>query len=175
VNLTVTVPGDATVFVNGAKTTTKGEIRSFVSRGLTAGKSYTFNIRADVVRDGKPVSETKTVRVVAGGSTQLAFDMSTPAHENVAGKSVETKLTLSVPADAKVFLSGQPTLQEGSVREYTTKRLESGKIWNGYVVRVTLDRDGQTLSQERTIKLVGGQPQDVNFDFAADKIASATR
>ena len=50
--LTVNVPSDARVFVNGAKTTSVGSQRSYVSRGLQAGFNYTYEVRAEVERNG---------------------------------------------------------------------------------------------------------------------------
>lgn len=164
----VSVPANAVVYVNDMKTTSTGPERRYVSRGLEPGRTYTFNVRAEYQRDGQTVTETRVIRLTAGRTGSLAFGQAAGSQPpQVAEKSSETKLTLHVPADAEVYLSGRETKQTGEVRRYTTTRLSPGDAWEDYVVRVTLERNGKTLSQERTITLVGGQPQQLEFAFAA--------
>lgn len=76
--LNVRVPEDARVVINDYKTTSMGEMRRYVSRGLEPGKEYEFEVRAEVVRDGQVQALTKTVRVRAQQSAQLDFDFSAP-------------------------------------------------------------------------------------------------
>jgi uncharacterized protein (TIGR03000 family) len=80
-------------------------------------------------------------------------------------------LTLKVPAEAKVTLAGVETKQTGEVRQFATSKLGAGQIWDGYKVVVELQRDGQTLREERTLKLTGGQPQELTVDFANNQLA----
>jgi uncharacterized protein (TIGR03000 family) len=87
----------------------------------------------------------------------------------------KTRLTLHVPTDAVVTLAGVPTKQTGEVRQYTTTRLASGQVWGDYKVVVSLERNGQTLRQERTIQLTGGQSQELSIDFDnSDALAQVT-
>jgi uncharacterized protein (TIGR03000 family) len=78
---------------------------------------------------------------------------------------VKTKLTLRVPAEAKVTLAGVETKQSGEVRQFATSRLTSGEVWKDYKVVVEMNRDGQTVREERTIRLTGGQDQELAVDF----------
>ncbi|MBL9122065.1 MAG: TIGR03000 domain-containing protein, partial [Planctomycetaceae bacterium] len=71
VMLSVWVPTDAKIFVNGNTTSSTGSARSYVSRGLQPGASYSYEIRAEVVRDGRTLTETKQVTVVAGQKANL--------------------------------------------------------------------------------------------------------
>jgi len=71
--LTVWVPYDAKVTINGHQTTSVGSQRQFVSHGLTPGLSYKYVIHAEVIRDGKPVSEDRTVVLTAGDQSSVAF------------------------------------------------------------------------------------------------------
>jgi len=80
--------------------------------------------------------------------------------------AVKTRLTLHVPADAKVILSGVETKQTGEVRQFATSRLAKGQNWNDYQVVVETTRDGQTLREERTLNLKGGEDQDLTVAFA---------
>ncbi len=165
--LTVSVPAEAKVFVNGRATRSTGERRSYVSRGLSRGSDYTYEVRAEIQRDGETVRETKIVNMRAGQDAQVAFNF-----EATQPVAEETILTLVVPEDAKVYLAGAETRATGAVRSFRTSRLAEGETWNDYNIRVTLKRDGRTLSKERTITLLGGESREVTFDFSADRVAS---
>ena len=71
--LTIWVPGGAKVFINGMETKTKGTRRRYVSHGLQPGLTYKYVIRAEIVRNGKIATETKTVNLTAGSDEGLAF------------------------------------------------------------------------------------------------------
>jgi len=95
---------------------------------------------------------------------------SRPAATVVASSTpaVKTKLTLRVPSEAKVTLAGVETKQTGEVREFATSKLASGQNWNDYKVVVELEQDGKTLREERTLKLTGGQDQQLAVNFETD-------
>jgi uncharacterized protein (TIGR03000 family) len=88
-----------------------------------------------------------------------------------ATAAVKTRLTLRVPAEAKVTLAGVETKQTGEVRSFSTNRLTAGQVWDDYKVVVEVERNGQTLREERTIKLTGGMPQELAVDFAGNQLA----
>jgi uncharacterized protein (TIGR03000 family) len=97
---------------------------------------------------------------------------SKPSEKVIASApAVKTRLTIHVPAEAKVTLAGVDTKQSGDVRQFATTKLASGQTWDGYKVVAELTRDGQTLRQERTIKLVGGEAQDLSIEFDSTKLA----
>lgn len=77
--LIVRVPADATVWVNGVKTTQSGTRREFNSTGLEPGRSYTFHVRAQWKEtNGKVVETNRRITVQAGERRSLDF-MSVPA------------------------------------------------------------------------------------------------
>jgi uncharacterized protein (TIGR03000 family) len=164
--LAVRVPDDAKIYVNGQATTSTGDMRQYVSRDLRTGYNYTYEVRAEVVRDGRTVEQVKKVDLRAGETANLAFDFPTTA-------STETSLTLHVPSDAKVYLAGNATKAGGQTRIFRTTGLSGGKTWEGYTVRVELERDGRMISKEETISLRAGQSQELRFDFDGDQIALA--
>lgn len=169
--LTVAVPEDARIYVNDNPTTSTGEVRRYISRGLTPGAAYTYRVRAEFNRDGDQVSEVKTVRLTAGGSATLSFEE--PADDApLASDPVETKLTLRVPADARVTLAGNETLQTGELRQFITSHLASGQTWNDYVVRVEVERNGQTVAEEKVLDLTGGESLELVMDLDAPKVAA---
>jgi uncharacterized protein (TIGR03000 family) len=174
--LSVNVPADAKVFVNGLATTSTGGERQYVSRDLQSGFNYTYEVKAEIVRDGKTVEQVKQVNLRAGQTAELAFDF--PAAEQsataqLATAELETSLTVHVPAGAKVYLAGNPTKAQGETRVFRTTGLSSGKNWNDYTVRVELEQEGRIVTKEKTISLKAGESQELTFDFEGDRVAAA--
>lgn len=71
--ISVWVPYDAKVLVNGYPTESTGSRRQFVSYGLRPGYSYKYEIQAQVVRDGKIIEDVRTVTLTAGQDRSVAF------------------------------------------------------------------------------------------------------
>jgi uncharacterized protein (TIGR03000 family) len=163
--LTVTVPQDAKVYVNDYLTKSTGTERTYVSGGLQAGRTYKYEIRAEMEQNGKTVTEKKTIELRAGRTEELAFSL--PSSD-----TIETQLTLNVPADAKVALAGEETKLTGEKRVFTTTQLSDGQQWTKYTVQVSIERDGQDVSKQETISLKAGDSKELTFDFESDRIAS---
>jgi uncharacterized protein (TIGR03000 family) len=85
--------------------------------------------------------------------------------------AVKTRLTLRVPAEAKVTLAGVSTKQSGEVRQYSTTNLQAGQVWDDYKVVVEMEKDGQVLREERTISLTGGKAQELEVSFDSSQLA----
>jgi uncharacterized protein (TIGR03000 family) len=86
--LTVSVPADAKVTINDRSTKSTGELRRYRYTGLQPAAVYAYRVRAEFVRDGKPIVDEKTVQLTAGQAGSLAFsaepnpqvtNMATPA------------------------------------------------------------------------------------------------
>lgn len=73
--LSIDVPEDARVYVDGTLTKTAGTHRQYICSGLLPGNSYAYQVRAVVTRNGKEVSDTRVVRFRAGETRDLAFDL----------------------------------------------------------------------------------------------------
>ncbi len=71
--LTVWVPYDAKVTVNGLETRSTGSRRQFISYGLKPGFEYKYEVRAQVVRNGQIEEDVRTVTLTAGQITAVAF------------------------------------------------------------------------------------------------------
>ncbi len=72
--LTVELPADAKLFVDDQATKASQQTsRTFSTPALDLGVDYYYILRAEMVRDGKTVSETKRVIVRAGAETKTAF------------------------------------------------------------------------------------------------------
>jgi uncharacterized protein (TIGR03000 family) len=71
--ITIWVPAEAKVYINGLETKSTGTMRQYVSSGLIAGYVHTYEIRAVVVRNGRPVEELRHVELSIGQRTTVAF------------------------------------------------------------------------------------------------------
>ena len=164
ITLNVNVPETAKVYINNKETTSTGARRQYVSRNVRDGNARTLVVRAEIIRNGEPIAETKTIRLRRGQSASLAFEFA-PTAESV--ESVSTTLTLTVPSDATVYLVGKETPQTGERREFRTTRLRPGEEWEDYNIRATVNRDGRLQSREKTITLAAGETREINFDFSS--------
>ncbi len=75
--LTIWVPEDAKVFVNGYQTKSMGPQRRYISHGLKDGLTYRYEVRAQVVRDGKLLEEVRNVFLTSGTREGIAFNFNT--------------------------------------------------------------------------------------------------
>jgi uncharacterized protein (TIGR03000 family) len=84
--LTVWVPYDAKVYVNGKETRSTGSRRQYISYGLEPGMSYKYVVKVQVVRNGELQEDTKTATLTAGAIQAVAFgfNQATTAPEGVA-------------------------------------------------------------------------------------------
>ncbi len=167
--LLVSVPADAKVFVNGRSTSSTGAERQYVSRGLENGQRYSYEVRAEVVRDGKTVSETKVAQLSGGSQTSVSFTFSGTPQTASSSKPPRTALKVNVPSDAKVYLSGKETSSTGPVREFSTTSLPEGSSWDNYVVRAV----SQGETKEQTVSIKAGETRELTFDFGSAEVASA--
>jgi uncharacterized protein (TIGR03000 family) len=72
--LTVRVPADADVFINGLKTASRGTLRAYLSQGLKPGRAYDYEVRVQVRRNGTLLEEVREVRLTTGAQAALAID-----------------------------------------------------------------------------------------------------
>ena len=164
--LSLKVPSDALVFVNGKQTKSKGEKRTFVARKLIPGKVYTFEVKAVVNREGEEVTRSEYVSVTGGYRKALAFNFNAP-------QSTITTLAVKVPQDARVVLAGTSTNRQGENRIFSTTDLAAGQKWNSYKIVATIVRDGREVTLEKVLDVEGGKSHEIAFDFDNDtRVAS---
>jgi uncharacterized protein (TIGR03000 family) len=82
--LTIWVPAKAKVFINDQETSTTGSQRRYVSHGLQPGLTYKYVVRAELERNGKIATETKTINLTAGGDEGVAFGFNVSAIQQFA-------------------------------------------------------------------------------------------
>jgi uncharacterized protein (TIGR03000 family) len=70
----VQVPVDATLIVDDQPTKANSSAtRSFSTPELMPGEEYFYDLKAEVVRDGKTVSETRRILVRAGAEVRASL------------------------------------------------------------------------------------------------------
>jgi uncharacterized protein (TIGR03000 family) len=72
----VHLPADATLLVDGKRTTSVSDIRQFVSPPLDPNKDYHYMMRAETTRDGKTLTTTRRVEVRAGQTEEVYLNFS---------------------------------------------------------------------------------------------------
>jgi uncharacterized protein (TIGR03000 family) len=77
--LVVEVPADARLYIDDQLMKTTSSKRVFSTPFLAQGQAYYYEVRVEVLRDGKPVSETKKVVVRAGEEARASFPNLEPA------------------------------------------------------------------------------------------------
>jgi len=76
--VTVIVPADADVFIDGTQMTQTGTVRTFSTPPLEKGYRYSYTIRARWTEDGSPVEQSRTVAVTPGKGVRVDFTSSPP-------------------------------------------------------------------------------------------------
>ena len=73
--LTVAVPHqDAKVTVNGHETSSEGEVRQFMSRGLKKGYVYTYVVKVQYDAAGEAKTEEKSIKLRSGDAERVVFE-----------------------------------------------------------------------------------------------------
>jgi uncharacterized protein (TIGR03000 family) len=82
--LTVSVPADAQVWVEGTKTNSSGPVRYFQSPPLDPNSHYRYEVRARWMENGHEVTQTQQVPVTAGASVRADFPLAGGKGELIA-------------------------------------------------------------------------------------------
>jgi uncharacterized protein (TIGR03000 family) len=69
----VHLPADAKLWVDGQPTTETGETRKLETAPMAVGQQFTYQLRAQWMKDGKPVDETRSVNLFAGAKQVIDF------------------------------------------------------------------------------------------------------
>jgi uncharacterized protein (TIGR03000 family) len=111
------------------------------------------------------------------GSTGGAMTMAAPVTDApmmAATSDDRGHLTLTVPADATVYLCDQPMTLTGSVREYAIPGLTPGRDYR-YPVRVEVTRAGQLYRATAEPTVRSGQQMSLAFNETAQSQVVASK
>ena len=77
-SLYISVPDNATLYLLGQRSDATGGVRGFVTTGIAAGQNVDgYTVRVELNRDGRVVTQERTITLVAGKRHDLAFDFAT--------------------------------------------------------------------------------------------------
>jgi len=145
--LSLKLPREAKVYINGKLTKTSGTLRQYVSRNLTEDKDYRYRVKAVIEKDGREVVRTQLVNMRPGKDRLVRFNFDQPQI---------TTLVLKVPVDAEVLLDGRKTKAKGKIRTFSTRKLSNEQTWNDYRIEVRYFKDGKQFVEQRALDLVAG-------------------
>ena len=74
-DVTVNVPVNAELWIDGSKTTSTGTVREFQSPPLTSGSRYSYDLRARWNENGHEVTQTQQVEITAGAHVSVSFPL----------------------------------------------------------------------------------------------------
>jgi len=77
--IVINLPADARLLVDGNTTTSTTDRRTLVTPELLFGSDYVYNMTAEVVREGRTMTESQTVTVRGGETSTIAFTFPTQA------------------------------------------------------------------------------------------------
>lgn len=72
--VTVNLPSDAKLWVDAVECPLTSSVRSFNTPALNPGQRYVYNIKAEIVRDGRTISETQRVVLTPGEESRVDFN-----------------------------------------------------------------------------------------------------
>ncbi len=99
VSLSMAVPADAEIWLEGVKTTSTGTLRQFQTPALKTGQDYILNVRVRFRRNNQDVDESRAIRVRAGDNLRLDY---TPGNgERLFYLSPEGDANRSVPSNSR--------------------------------------------------------------------------
>ncbi len=134
---------------------TAGE-QAFRTPDLEPGYVYTYTFKANVVREGQPVTYTKQVKVSAGQS--LTADFTKWATE---GKDT-ARVTVKLPADARLYIDNVLCPLTSSTRSFDTPELDAGRRYY-YTLKAEVVRDGVMQTARKRVVVEAGKEVSVEF------------
>jgi uncharacterized protein (TIGR03000 family) len=159
----VQLPAGARLFVEGKEIALDPETGSFTTPKLEAGAAFVYTLKAQAIRGGRVVSETKDIRVSAGGQTRVRFRELEAVAPGVARNSDEgpprsSRITVQLPEKARLYVNGVLWPQ----RAFDTPPLDAGRDYS-YTLKAELMRNGAPYVESKRVVFRAGEPVTVDF------------
>jgi uncharacterized protein (TIGR03000 family) len=152
--IVVNAASDAQIYVDGRPATLPSTPRSFITPDLEPGRDFYYTIRAEAIRDGQTVTESRRVNFRAGQVARVDFG-------NLAPPS-PARVTVRLPEDARLYVDNVACNLTTGMRSFETPKLEPGKQYY-YTLKAEAVRNGQTQSETRRIIVQAGKQASVDF------------
>jgi uncharacterized protein (TIGR03000 family) len=156
----VQVPAEAKVFVDDIEASLTSTSRRFVTPALDLDRDYYYTIKAELVRDGKTLADSKRVVFRAGKTVKVDFgDLSTA---KVVPQAAPASVTVRLPADARLSIDGTECPLTSATRTFATPNLDPGYKYS-YTLKAEITREGKTRSASKKVIVEAGKKVDVDF------------
>jgi uncharacterized protein (TIGR03000 family) len=138
------------------------------SAPVYSAPAVSYPVETGVISDGcsscSGGSTIYSTPVYDGGSSVVPTEGSVIEHGASRSVSGEVLLTVNVPnADAKVFVNGNATTSVGTTRQFASRGLQQGKLYD-YEIRVESNVNGRLVSHSKKVSLRSGEDREVRFD-----------
>lgn len=90
-----------------------------------------------------------------------------PAAQPVSIPTNAARITVILPADAKLLVDGVECPLTSDVRSFNTPTLQTGMSYF-YVMKMEVEKDGRTITESRRVRMTAGQHVEVNFNVPAE-------
>src|ERR1019366_7946734 len=168
----VLVPEDAKLYFDGNGTKQTGTTRTFTTPPVKVGTELYYQLKADVVREGKLLTQTKKVAIRGGETTHVDFSSDTPEATPQADEALPTSgWPRKIVNDGSTITVYQPQVErwEGnqlgafaavSVETKASPLPSFGVIW--ICARTSVDKEHRqvTLEEFRISKAIFPTAQD---------------
>jgi uncharacterized protein (TIGR03000 family) len=162
----VKAPLDVLLSVEDSDLPRTASEQAFRTPELKPGYMYTYTFKAQVVREGKTVAYTKRVNVRAGESATADFTKLAAEGKDSA------KITVKLPADARLFVDGTLCPLTSEMRSFTTPELVAGQRYY-YTLKAEVVRGGETRAARKRVIVEAGK--DVAVEFTAFPLQTVSR
>jgi uncharacterized protein (TIGR03000 family) len=159
----VSLPAEAKLFVDGEQVPMNTSTRSFQTPALKPGQDYFYTMKVEAVRNGEKIEKSTRVIVRAGETARADFGNLSDAVPVKTTSEAPAKITVQLPADAKLFVDDKLCTLTSDTRTFETPKLETGKKY-GYTLRAEAARDGKTVQAVRKVVMTAGEAVTVKFD-----------
>jgi uncharacterized protein (TIGR03000 family) len=179
----VKLPADARLSAEGKTLSLTSAERSFVTPELPTGREYNYTFRVEYDRNGRTLSESRTIAVAPGRVSTLEFaDLvqktdatpvpipkpmpeTKPANTTSLTKSEPTgeraNIAVKVPAGATLFVNDAKQTSS----EFRTPPLPSGKDFS-YTMKIETIRNGTSETATQKVTVRAGDRLTVDFTTA---------
>jgi uncharacterized protein (TIGR03000 family) len=150
---------DVKVSFNGTATNRKTAEETFKTPDLQPGRTYAYDVVAQVSKDGKTYTTSKKITVRAGERSEVSFG---DANEVIAAAQAEkARITVLLPEGGKLYVDGQERGTNATKQTFDTPKLTKGKTYY-YTLKVELKASNSGAKTQRVNVEAG---KDVTVDF----------
>ena len=179
--MVVKLPADAKLYAEGKPLSLTSAERSFVTPELPPGREYNYTFRVEYDRNGRTLSESRTIVVLPGKMSTVEFadlvaktenapvpksmpeikPASTTSLTKTAPATERARIVVKVPAGATLFVNDA----KHTANEFRTPPLPTGKEYS-YTMKVEMIRNGQSESASQKVTVRAGDSLVVDFTSA---------